>query len=322
MVSSARAFSGANSRSRLISVEAHIDRKVTNMPRFQRSEIISRLEATVQARRPIILASAGNGLVAKCLELGGADLIGVYPHSRFAMMGFGRASGMMPFCNANELTFEYGTREVLRTVLKTPVIFGACGTDPTVDMEKFLLQLADVGFSGVQNAPSVTLYEEGYFRDILDDSFLGFAKEVEMFRIAKRLGLFTIAYVYSKHEARELAEVGVDVITPYLGLTKGSMVGAKKGWRAATLDEAVNQTQEILEAAKAVNPKTIFFNHGGPIWTPGDVAYVIERSDTVGDIAGLCIENVAVEQAVKELTEKFKNVSLQRKNLTLMPSAA
>ena len=281
------------------------------MDRPSRTNVLKQLEAKIRKKQTLLAASAGSGLIARCIEAGGADLIAVYTHARFGAMGFGRIAASLPICNSNEMTFEYGTQEVLPNIKNTPVIFGVCGSDPLVNMERFLTSVAEVGFSGVTNVPGVPLYGEGYFRDILDDSNLGFDREVSMIKTARRLDLLTVAFVCTTEEARLMAEAGVDVVVAHLGLTKGSAVGAKKGWIAFTLDDAVTKTQELVDAAKAVNPNIIFFNHGGPISTPKDVAYVTERTDTVGTFSGLNIEVTAVENALREVTQQFKSATKQ-----------
>lgn len=289
------------------------------MGRISRSEVCARLTDQISQGRPVLAVGAGSGLIARGVEAGGADLIAVYSYSRFGMMGFGRTAGALPFCNANALTFEYGTREVLPNVKNTPVIFGACANDPTINIEKYLASVADEGFSGVVNIPGVSLYGTGYFRDILDDSYLGFDREVAMMQAACRLDLFTVAFVCTTEEARSMADAGVDVMVGHLGLTKGSAVGAKKGWIAATLDEAASKTQELIDAAKAVNRDIIFLNHGGPIATPEDAAYVMMKTDTIGTFAGLPVEVTAVEIALKDATKGFKSLRWSGARTDLYP---
>ena len=214
-----------------------------------RTEIIQRLRAKVAARQPIVGAGAGNGLSAKCEEDGGADLIIIYNSGRFRMAGRGSLSGLLAYGNANDIVVDMG-REILPIPQFTPVIAGVNGTDPFLDVPRFLRQLKDQGFSGVQNFPTVGLID-GTFRANLEETGMGFDKEVEMIRAAHDADLLTTPYVFSAADAVLMTEAGADVIVAHLGLTTGGSIGAET---ARTLDDAVALAEEWAAAAR-ISPK-------------------------------------------------------------------
>lgn len=273
---------------------------------FTRPEVAARLQASLDAGSPIIVAGAGNGLSAKCSELGGIDLIVIYNSGKYRMDGLPSISGLMPYGNANEIVVELGERHVLPAVKNTPVLAGVCGTDPTRDMRKFLLHLLEVGFSGVINYPTVARFDGNIRRD-LESVGLGFEREVEMIAMAREVGLYTTCYVRTPEQAAQMARAGVDLIIPHVGLTSGGSIGAGE---AMSLDQAVHATQEMIDAARAVNPDVIGLSHGGPMEDPQDVAYVLERTTAQGFVGASSIERLPVEEAIVATVKAFKEIPL------------
>lgn len=271
-----------------------------------RDEILARLRAQIAAGRPIIGGGAGIGLSAKCAELGGIDLIIIYNSGRFRMAGRGSLSGMMPYGDANQIVMDMA-REVLPIVEHTPVLAGICGTDPFRIMKRFLLDVRDAGFSGVQNFPTVGLID-GQFRQNLEETGMGFDKEVEMIATASDLGLLTCPYVFTEHEAEAMAGAGADVLIPHMGLTTKGSIGAKT---AMTLVEAVTRVQSLCDAAKRVNPDILVLCHGGPISEPDDVRYVLQNTKgVVGFFGASSIERLPTEVAITNCVEELKALPL------------
>jgi predicted TIM-barrel enzyme len=274
--------------------------------RYSRDEVAARLQACMAAGSPIIAAGAGNGLSAKCAELGGIDLIVIYNSGKFRMDGLPSICGLMPYGNANEIVLELGERHVLPAVKEVPVIAGVCGTDPTRDMRKFLVELWHAGFSGVINYPTIIRFDGNIRRDF-ESVGLGFTREVEMIALAREVGLYTTCYVRTPDESRQMAEAGVDLIVPHVGLTSGGTIGAGA---SMSLDAAVTATQDIIDAARAVKSDVIALAHGGPMENPQDVAYVLERTTAQGFVGASSIERLPVEQAIVDMVEAFKNLPL------------
>lgn len=271
-----------------------------------REEILARLRAQVAAGRPIVGGGAGTGLSAKCAEMGGADLIIIYNSGRFRMAGRGSLSGMMPYGDANQIVMDMA-REVLPIVERTPVLAGVCGTDPFRIMKRFLLDVRDAGFSGVQNFPTVGLID-GTFRQGLEETGMGYDKEVEMIALASDLGLLTCPYVFTEREAEAMAAAGADVLIPHMGLTTKGTIGAQS---ALSLDESVQRVQALCDAAKTVNPEVLVLCHGGPISEPEDVRYVLERTrGIVGFFGASSIERLPTEVAITGCVKQFKALSV------------
>jgi predicted TIM-barrel enzyme len=272
-----------------------------------REEALRRLRAQLDAGNPIIGAGAGTGLSAKCAEAGGADLIIIYNSGRYRMGGRGSLSGMMPYGDANAIVVDMA-RAVLPVARQTPVLAGVCGTDPFRLMDVFLRELEAIGFSGVQNFPTVGLID-GTFRANLEETGMGYGLEVDMIRTAHKLGLLTAPYVFTAEEATAMAEAGADVLVPHMGLTTGGTIGAET---AKTLDDCVVLIQEMHDAAKRVNPDVIVLCHGGPIAEPEDAAYVLARTDgVVGFFGASSMERLPTEQAMTENMRRFKAISTE-----------
>ena len=269
---------------------------------MKRAEALARLRAQVAQGRAIIGAGAGTGLSAKCVEEGGADLIVIYNSGRFRMAGRGSLAGMMPYGDANAIVVEMAA-EVLPIVRQTPVLAGVCGTDPFRLMPVFLRQIKEMGFSGVQNFPTVGLLD-GTFRQNLEETGMGYDLEVEMIRLAHELDLLTTPYVFNPEEAQAMARAGADVLVPHMGLTTKGSIGAHT---AITLDDAVERVQAMHDAAKAINPDILVLCHGGPIAEPEDAAYVLGRTRGVAGFFGASsVERLPTEVAITENMRRFK----------------
>jgi len=267
-----------------------------------RAEALERLNATRAAGRAIIGAGAGTGLSAKCAELGGADLIIIYNSGRFRMAGRGSLSGLMPYGDANAIVVDMA-REVLPIVRDVPVLAGVCGTDPFRLMERFVPELQAIGFSGVQNFPTVGLID-GLFRQNLEETGMGYALEVEAIRIARQSDLLTAPYVFDVESAVAMAEAGADVLVPHMGLTTKGTIGAHT---ARTLEDCVPLIQEMRDAAVAVNPDVIVLCHGGPIAEPEDAAFIFERTTGIDGFFGASsMERLPTEVAMTENMRRFK----------------
>jgi predicted TIM-barrel enzyme len=271
-----------------------------------RDEALARLRAQVEAGKPIIGAGAGTGLSAKCAEAGGGDLIIIYNSGRYRMAGRGSLAGMLPYGDANAIVVDMA-REVLPIVRETPVLAGVCGTDPFRLMPVFLEELKRIGFSGVQNFPTVGLFD-GTIRQGLEETGMGYGLEVEMIRAARALDLLTCPYVFTPDEARAMTEAGADVLVPHMGLTTKGTIGATT---AKTLDEAVELVQAMHDAAREVDPDVLVLCHGGPIAEPEDAAYVLERTNgVVGFFGASSMERLPTEVAMTENMKRFKAIGV------------
>jgi predicted TIM-barrel enzyme len=272
-----------------------------------RSDILTRLRAQVAAGVPIVGGGAGTGLSAKCAEMGGIDLIIIYNSGRFRMAGRGSLAGLLPYGDANQIVMDMA-REVLPVVQKTPVLAGVCGTDPFRVMKRFLLDVRDAGFSGVQNFPTVGLFD-GNLRVGLEETGMGYQLEVDMIAAARDLDLLTCPYVFTPEEATAMARAGADVLIPHMGLTTKGAIGAKT---ALTLEESAKRVQELASAAKAVNPDILVLCHGGPISEPGDVRYVLDNTKgIVGFFGASSIERLPTEIAITGCVKQFKGLKLK-----------
>jgi predicted TIM-barrel enzyme len=271
-----------------------------------REEALHRLRNQVAEGRPIIGAGAGTGLSAKCAEAGGGDLIIIYNSGRYRMAGRGSLSGMMPYGDANAIVVEMAA-EVLPIVSETPVLAGVCGTDPFRLMPVFLAELKRIGFSGVQNFPTVGLVD-GVFRQNLEETGMGYGLEVDMIREARALDLLTCPYVFTVEEAEAMTRAGGDVLVPHMGLTTKGTIGATT---AKTLDQCVELIQAMRDAAVAIDPDVLVLCHGGPIAEPEDASYVLERTTgVVGFFGASSMERLPTEVAMTENMKRFKAMAL------------
>ena len=271
---------------------------------MERSEALSRLNAQVAAGRAVIGAGAGTGISAKSAEAGGVDLIIIYNSGRYRMAGRGSLSGLLAYGDANQVVVEM-SREVLPIVQDTPVLAGVNGTDPFRMMGRFLDELKLMGFTGVQNFPTVGLFD-GVFRQNLEETGMGYDLEVEMIRLAAERDLLTAPYVFDVESTIAMVEAGADVVVPHMGLTTAGTIGAHT---ALTLEESAHRVQEMRDAAVKVNPDVIVLCHGGPIAEPADAAYVLEHTTGVAGFFGASsVERLPTERAIKQQILDFKSI--------------
>jgi predicted TIM-barrel enzyme len=274
---------------------------------FSRAEILSRLRAKVAAGQPIIGGGAGTGISAKMAEAGGIDLLVLYNSGRFRMAGRGSLSGMMPYGDANAIVVEM-SREVLPVVRHTPVLAGVCGTDPFRILRLFLRELDALGFSGVQNFPTVGLID-GTFRQGLEETGMGFGLEVDLIRTAHDLGLLTTPYCFNPDEAVAMTKAGADLLIPHLGLTTQGTIGART---ALTLEEAARRVQAMHDAAKRIRQDVLVLCHGGPIARPEDVQYIFEHTEgIVGFYGASSMERLPVEEAICQRVQQFTSLRIR-----------
>ena len=269
-----------------------------------RCQILTKLKRRIDKGIPVIGGGAGTGISAKFEEAGGIDLIIIYNSGRFRMAGRGSLAGLMPYGDANAIVMEMAG-EVLTVVKDVPVLAGVCGTDPFRQMPVFLRQIKDIGFSGIQNFPTVGLFD-GTIRTNLEETGMGYGLEVEMIRLAHEMDLLTTPYAFNPEEARLMADAGADIIVAHMGLTTKGSIGATT---ALSLEEAPAKVQAIRDAAYAVNHDTIFLCHGGPISMPGDAEYVLRNTEGVHGFYGASsMERLPVETAITSQIESFKKI--------------
>ena len=274
------------------------------MPGFSRSDLLSRYRAMIARGEPIVGGGAGTGLSAKCEEAGGIDLIVIYNSGRFRMAGRGSLSGLMPYGDANAIVMDMA-REVLPVVKHTPVIAGVCGTDPFRSMDVFLDDVKRIGFSGVQNFPTVGLID-GVFRQNLEETGMGYGLEVEMVALARHKDLLTTPYVFSEADAAAMAGAGADIIVCHMGLTTGGSIGAETALKLADCPALVDGW---AEAALAVNPETIILVHGGPVAEPPDADFIMKSTRHCHGFYGASsMERLPVETAIRDQTRAFKAI--------------
>ena len=272
-----------------------------------RQQILKRLRNLITERKAIIGGGAGTGISAKFEEAGGVDLIVIYNSGRYRMAGRGSLAGLMPYGDANAIVMEMAN-EVLTIVKDTPVLAGVCGTDPFRQMPIFLKQVKEIGFAGVQNFPTVGLYD-GLFRKNLEETGMGYGLEVEMIRVAHEMDLLTTPYCFNPAEATAMAKAGADVIVAHLGLTTKGTIGAST---AVTLEDAPQQVQAIADAAKSAREDVILLCHGGPISEPRDAEYVLHRTKGVHGFYGASsMERLPVEKAITETMKSYKAIELR-----------
>ena len=274
------------------------------MPRIPRQDIVKRFRSMIRRGEPIIGGGAGTGLSAKCEEAGGIDLIVIYNSGRYRMAGRGSLAGLMAYGNANDVVVDMA-REVLPVVTRTPVLAGVNGTDPFMITSDFLRRLIDLGFSGVQNFPTVGLFD-GTIRAQLEETGMGYALEVEMIRAAHEMDLLTTPYVFSEESATAMAKAGADIVVCHLGLTTGGAIGAET---AVSLKDCVARIDAWAAAARAVNRDVIVLCHGGPIARPADARYILRQCRTCHGFYGASsMERLPAEAALTETTRKFKRI--------------
>lgn len=273
---------------------------------FTRTDYLKRFRVAIEAGVPLIGAGAGAGISAKCAEAGGADLIIIYNSGRYRMAGHGSLAGLLAYGDANAIVVSMAS-EVLPVVKKTAVLAGVNGTDPFRIMPRFLKELKQIGFAGVQNFPTVGLID-GVFRQNLEETGMSFSLEVDMIAAAHELDLLTSPYVFDEEQARNMAQAGADIVVAHMGLTTKGAIGAQT---ALTIDDCVRRVQAICDAAKAVREEIIVLCHGGPIAEPEDVRYVLGKTRAVAGFFGASsIERLPTELAITAQVKEFKSVVL------------
>jgi predicted TIM-barrel enzyme len=275
------------------------------MTKFSRKALLTKFHAMIKAKTPIIGGGAGTGLSAKCEEAGGIDLIVIYNSGRYRMAGRGSLAGLLAYGNANDIVKEMA-REVLPVVTHTPVLAGVNGTDPFMILDHFLDELKALGFAGVQNFPTVGLFD-GVFRKNLEETGMGFGLEVDMIKAANAKYMLTTPYVFSADEAAAMAKAGADIIVPHMGLTTGGAIGAET---ALKLKDCPALIENWAEAARAIRPDIIVLCHGGPISSPEDAAYILQNTKNVHGFYGASsMERLPTEEALTRQTRAFKSIS-------------
>jgi predicted TIM-barrel enzyme len=273
-----------------------------------RAEALKRLQALAASGKPIVGCGAGTGISAKCAEAGGTDLIIIYNSGRYRMAGRGSLAGLMPYGDANGIVVEMAA-EVLPVVKNTPVLAGVCGTDPFRLMPVFLRQLKDIGFTGVQNFPTVGLMD-GNFRANLEGTGMGYDKEVEMIRLAHEADLLTTPYVFTQDEAQAMAKAGADMLVAHMGLTTAGTIGAAV---ALTLDEAIEKALTLADAGRKVRKDLLVICHVGPFDEPQNVGKALARMPGIAGFFGASsIERLPTERAITGQVKEFKSLKLAR----------
>ena len=272
-----------------------------------RAGILARFRDQIARGEPIIGGGAGTGISAKSEEAGGIDLIIIYNSGRYRMAGRGSLAGLMPYGDANAIVMEMGG-EVLPVVRDTMVLAGVCGTDPFRLMPVFLERVKAAGFDGVQNFPTVGLFD-GTIRAGLEETGMGYQLEVDMIATAHRLGLLTCPYVFDPDEAVAMAEAGADVLVAHMGLTTKGEIGART---ALTLEEAAERVQAIHDAARRVAPEVMVICHGGPIAEPEDAQYILDHTEGVAGFYGASsMERLPVEPAITNRMREFAQMVIR-----------
>lgn len=278
------------------------------MTAFDKKSLLERFRAMIAKGEPIVGGGAGTGLSAKCEEAGGIDLIVIYNSGRYRMAGRGSLSGMMPYGDANAIVMAMAA-EVLPVVKTTPVLAGVCGTDPFRRMDVFLDEVARIGFSGVQNFPTVGLID-GVFRKNLEETGMGYGLEVEMIALANARGLLTTPYVFCEDDARAMAKAGADIIVCHLGLTTGGAIGAETALKLADCPALVDGW---AKAALEVKRDAIILVHGGPVAEPADADFIMKNTRHCHGFYGASsMERLPVEIAIREQTRAFKRIGRGR----------
>ncbi|RPA67838.1 phosphoenolpyruvate hydrolase family protein [Cyclobacteriaceae bacterium YHN15] len=274
---------------------------------YTRQELRDRLQSVIDQKKAIIAAGAGTGISAKFIEKGGADLIIIYNSGRFRMSGHGSTAGLMAYGDANAVAMEIGEFEVLPVVEEIPVICGVHGSDPRRRIWHHLLKVKEMGFSGINNFPTHCIVD-GQFRQVLEETGMGFDKEVEMIRIANKMDLFSVVYVAKPEEAIQMAEAGADAIIVHVGTTVGGSIGVTGA--TCSMEDAIERTNQIIASVKKIKPETIFLTHGGPINTPEDVNIILEKTKAHGFVGASSLERMGVEKSLTDLTKEFKKLKI------------
>jgi len=273
-----------------------------------RKEILKKFNDLTKAGIPIVGGGAGTGISAKCEEAGGIDLIVIYNTGRYRMAGRVSITGLFAYGDANEIVMEMAG-EVLPVVKNIPVLAGVNATDPFRLMPVFLKQVKEVGFSGVQNFPTVGLFD-GIMRENMEATGLGYDKEVEMIHLAHEMDLLTTPYCFTEDEAQAMVKAGADMIVAHMGLTTGGTIGAEA---AMSMDKAIEVTMRIADASRKVRKDILVICHGGPFDEPENVSEAMKRMPGINGFYGATsMERLPVERAITAQVKKFKNMKLSK----------
>lgn len=270
---------------------------------MKREQILKKLKATIHINGHITGVAAGGGMTGKYAAMGGTDLILALSAGKFRQMGRSSLASFLPYANSNDVVMAFATRELIPLLKDVPVIFGLQANDPTIHLYEYLQEIKEVGFAGINNFPSVGMID-GLFRQHLEETGMGFEKEVEAIKLARFLDLFTVAYVFNPEQARQMAKAGADVVCAHFGLTLGGVLGARQ---ALSLEYAKNIADEIFKACDEVRDDVIKMVYGGPIRTPIDAAYIYENTDCDGYIGGSAFERIPIERAILNTSKAFKS---------------
>jgi len=278
------------------------------MPQFTRQELLAKFHGMIDRGEPIIGGGAGTGLSAKWEEAGGIDLIVIYNSGRYRMAGHGSLAGLLAYGNANDIVVDMA-KEVLPVTKSTPVLAGVNGTDPFMDGPRFLKKLHDLGFSGIQNFPTVGLID-GLFRANLEETGMGYQHEIDIIAEAHRQDMFTTPYVFSEDDAAAMTEAGADIIVCHLGLTTGGSIGAESG---TSLEDSPALVDKWAAAARSVREDVIVLVHGGAVSMPDDADFVLNNTTGCHGFYGASsMERLPAEQALKKQTEAFKAITFKK----------
>jgi len=273
-----------------------------------RKEILKKFNDLTKAGIPIVGGGAGTGISAKCEEAGGIDLIVIYNTGRYRMAGRVSITGLFAYGDANEIVMEMAG-EVLPVVKNIPVLAGVNAPDPFRLMPVFLKQVKEVGFSGVQNFPTVGLFD-GIMRENMEATGLGYDKEVEMIHLAHEMDLLTTPYCFTEDEAQAMVKAGADMIVAHMGLTTGGTIGAEA---AMSMDKAIEVTMRIADASRKVRKDILVICHGGPFDEPENVSEAMKRMPGINGFYGATsMERLPVERAITAQVKKFKNMKLSK----------
>ena len=278
--------------------------------RYSRQEFLDRLWNEINRGKPLVMASAGNGIAAKFIERGEADILGVYNTGYFRMQGYGSLAGMLPMADANELVYQMGRRDVLPQVKRVPVVAGLNGVDVLRDMTRFLEDCRDIGFSGIHNFPTVGWFEGG-FRKTLEGTGLGYQLEIDMLNFARELDLLTIGYAFNEEDTERLMRgAGPDIFIFHAGITGGGTTGYAGG---RSLQETARCSQAQFEIARQIRPEVILLAHGSALVNPEDAQYLLDHTDCQGVQLGSSIERLAIESPIQERAASFKAVHFPKR---------
>ena len=278
------------------------------MPNSLRQKIIRKLNQQLQQDKHLIGVAVGAGISAKYATMAGADFLLALNSGRFRQMGVGSVAGLMPFANSNKMVMEFGSHEIIPIANHIPVIFGLCATDPNIRMPYYLDQIKNAGFSGINNYPSVGIFE-GQFREAIEENGFSYNQEVEAIDLAHKKDMFTVAFVFDVEQAKAMAYAGADIICSHLGFTKG---GHLSGQSKLSIHEAVLVTQSIFNAVNKISPNTTKMIYGGPVFETTDLQYMYDHTIADGYIGGSSFERIPSEKAIFDVTQKFKHTGSQQ----------